>query len=151
MAERIFRIDGLGDLHTKMRAVWDMVCKGIQAGPVEVALRRPGQKRTSDQNRKLWPMLADIAKQVQWPVNGAMGHLPPEDWKDVLTAGLDSEQRVAQGINGGFVMLGRKTSRMKKAEFAELIELIYVFGAEHGVAWSEPALAAYAEYREVAA
>lgn len=125
--------------------------RGIERAPVEVSLRHQDGKRTLDQNRKLWPMLTDVSRQVQWPINGAMGYLPPEDWKDILTAGLDSEQRVAPGINGGFVMLGKRTSKMRKAEFAQLIELIYAFGSQHGVQWSEPALAIYDEYREAAA
>lgn len=125
--------------------------RGIERAPVEVSLRHQDGKRTLDQNRKLWPMLTDVSRQVRWPINGAMGHLPPEDWKDILTAGLDSEQRVAPGINGGFVMLGKRTSKMRKAEFAQLIELIYAFGSQHGVQWSEPALAVYEQYREAAA
>ncbi|WP_110667410.1 recombination protein NinB [Salinicola halophilus] len=130
--------------------VANMAGRGLRAGTIEIVLRRPAKRRSLDQNRKLWPMLADISEQIEWPINGRMDYLPAEDWKDILTAGLDSEQRVAQGINGGFVMLGRRTSKMRKKEFAELIELIYAFGAERGVAWSEPAMRAYEQYREAA-
>ncbi|EME1833560.1 recombination protein NinB [Cronobacter sakazakii] len=48
-------------------------------------------------------------------------------------------QRSAPGINGGFVVLGQSTSKMKVSEFSELLELIYAFGAERGVQWSEDA------------
>ena len=93
--------------------------------------------RTIDQNAKLWALLTDISNQVDWPVNGKMGKLSKEDWKDCFTAELRKEQRVAQGISGGFVLLGAHTHKMKKREMSDLIELLYSFGAEHDVKWSE--------------
>lgn len=139
------------DIYPTLAQVGDMTNRGLAGGTVLITVGRPEEKRSLSQNAKLWPMLTDIAEQVEWPVNGRMQRLQPEDWKAILSAGLDSEQRVAQGINGGFVMLGRSTSRMKKAEFGDLIELIYMFGSERGIQWSEPALAIYEQYREVAA
>jgi hypothetical protein len=94
--------------------------------------------RTIDQNKKLWAMLSDVASQIPWPVNGSMVLMASEDWKDVFTASLRKHNRVAMGIDGGFVILGMRTSKMKKQQFADLIEIIYAFGAERGVVWSEP-------------
>ena len=96
-------------------------------------------RRTVCQNSKLWPMLHDVARQVKWPVNGYVDYLSPEDWKDIFTASMRKGQRVAAGIDGGWVMLGERTSRYKKAELSELIEFIYAFGAnqEPPVQWSE--------------
>ena len=96
--------------------------------------------RTVEQNRKMWPMLTDIANQVQWPVNGVMVQMSPEDWKHVLSAGFKKEQRVAAGIDGGYVILGQRTSKYTKEEMSDFIELIYCFGAnrEPAVKWSEP-------------
>ena len=54
-----------------------------------------------------------------------------------MTAGLKRHQRIAKGMDGGFVMLGASTSKMKKEEMIELIELIMAFGAEHEIAWSD--------------
>ncbi len=93
--------------------------------------------RNADQNAKLWAMLTDVSKQVQWPVNGKQGHLAKEDWKDIFSAELKKEQRIAQGLSGGFVLLGLRTSRLKKRDFADLIEIVYAFGAEHNVTWSD--------------
>lgn len=119
------------------------------AGKVmELVLRE--RKRSNDQNKKLWPMLTDVSRQVQLCINGAMVWAQPEDWKDVFTAALKREQRMAMGLDGGFVMLGTRTSKMRKAEFCELIELIYAYGADHGVKWSEPAVSVYEQYREAA-
>lgn len=36
----------------------------------------------------------------------------------------------------GFVVLGQSTSKMGKREFSDLVELIYSFGAERNVIWT---------------
>lgn len=111
----------------------------IDAGfDVAITVVRWESKRSREQNRLMWALLSDLAEQKQWPVDGRLVHMEPEEWKDVMTAGLAKHQRVAAGIEGGFVMLGRRTSRMSVAEMGELIELIYAFGAEHGVKFREP-------------
>lgn len=94
--------------------------------------------RTTDQNAIMWAMLTDISQQIPWVVNGCKCMMSKEDWKDVLTANWKREQRIAQGIDGGIVMLGQRTSKMSKAQMSELIELMYAFGAERGVIWSHP-------------
>lgn len=96
-------------------------------------------RRTTMQNSKMWPMLHDIASQVKWPVNGVMVEMTPDDWKHVLSAGFKKEQRVAAGIDGGYVILGQHTSKFTKEEMASFIELMYAFGAdrEPPVIWSE--------------
>lgn len=90
-------------------------------------------RRSDQQNRLLWPLLKDLSDQVVWYGE----HLSRDDWKDVLTASL-RRARVVPGIDkGSFVPLGMRTSSMTKGEFSDLIELIYAFGAEHGVTWTE--------------
>ena len=61
--------------------------------------------RSLDQNALMWPLLDDIARQVEWYGN----KLTPDEWKDVFTAALRKE-KVVPGINGGFVVLGQRTS-----------------------------------------
>lgn len=94
--------------------------------------------RNLDQNACLWATLTDIAEQVEWPVDGAMQKLPPEDWKAILSAGVIKGQRVAQGIEGGFVMLGQRTSKMSVKQMSSLIEFSKFFGDSKGVVWSDP-------------
>jgi len=102
-------------------------------GP-DVQLDEP---RNAEQNKKLWAALSDISRQVEWPVNGKLGKLSTDDWKDIFSADLTREQRIAQGLNGGFVLLGLRTSRLKKREMSDLLEIIMAFGSEHGVIWTE--------------
>ena len=124
-----------------LKWIQDNLFNGLRGGPVVVSLGR--QKRTSDQNAKLWPMLQDVAAQVEWYGR----KLEKEDWKEVFSAAW-KQQDVVPGINGGFVVMGVRTSKMTKPEFSQLIEIIYAFGAEHSVMWSDPALKAFEEYRE---
>lgn len=86
------------------------------------------EKRSDAQNRRLWAMLSDISAQVDWH-----GHrLTAEEWKDVFSAAL-KRTKVVPGLDGGFVVCGQSTSKMTKAEMAELQTLMEAFGAERGV------------------
>lgn len=94
--------------------------------------------RSLDQNAKMWAMLADVSRQVEWYGQ----HLTSEEWKDVLTAAL-KKQKAVPGIDGGFVVIGARTRNMTIREMGELVELMYAFGAEQNVQWSEPAEQGY--------
>lgn len=111
---------------------WTHAKSWLMAGHRLTLEIRP-EKRSDAQNRRLWAMLADISAQVDW--HGQ--HLTKEEWKDVFTAAL-KRQKVVPGIDGGFVVLGQRTSRMGKAEMAELQTLMEAFGAEHEVAFTAP-------------
>ena len=80
----------------------------------------------------MWALLGELSEQVEW--HGQ--YLTPENWKDVLTAGL-KRQQVVPGIEGGFVVLGTSTRRMTKAEMSELVDFIYAFGAQRGVNFND--------------
>ena len=91
-------------------------------------------KRNLEQNALLWVWLTAFAEQKQWPVNGAMQQLSPEDWKDLLTAAYRREStRVAMGLDGGMVMLGLRTSEMDKPDFAAFLDFVQSMAAAHGV------------------
>jgi hypothetical protein len=123
----------------RMRAAWEFACRFLELGKsVKVSLAECQPTRTLDQNSKMWAVLTDIAQQVQWHVDGRLQYIEPEDWKDILTAGLKKTQRIAAGIEGGFVMLGQRTSRMTIGQMVELIEFAQYFGDSHGVVWNEP-------------
>ena len=97
-----------------------------------VEVREPS--RNLDQNALLWVLLTEFSRQLEWPVNGLMVRLSPDDWKTILSASFRREtQRMTQGVDGGLVMLGARTSQMGKREFAEFIEFIQSVAAERGV------------------
>jgi hypothetical protein len=95
-----------------------------------VTIKQP--TRSLMQNNRLWALLTDVSHQVDWYGR----KLAPQEWKDVFTAAM-KKQDVVPGIEGGFVVLGRSTSNMTKAEMNDLQEIISAFGAQHDVKWSE--------------
>jgi len=119
---------------TRARAI-DMV-RAAPDGYYVLAPQEP--TRSLEQSAKLHAMLGDVARQVLWPVNGKMERLSIDDWKAVIVASLMQEKRMAAGVRGGFVILGKRTSSMTIREMSEAIEFLYSFGAEHDVVWSEP-------------
>jgi hypothetical protein len=97
-----------------------------------VTIKEP--TRTLDQNAAQWPILGAIADQLRWPVNGQMVSLTDEEFKDILTAAFNKETlRIAQGVDGGVVMLGIRTSKMGKKEFSEWLDFLHWFCADRGV------------------
>ena len=125
----------------KIIEICSLINRGLFKGVVEVVLQRPA--RSLSQNRKMWPMLTDVSRQVNW-YSQKLGN---EDWKDMFMSSL-GKQRAVPGIDGGFVGLSRRTKDLGKEGFSQLIEVIYAFGSEHNVAWSEPSLQTYSKYKE---
>lgn len=95
------------------------------------------EKRTLAQNRMMWAVLNDIAKQIEW--NGEK--LTAEEWKHLITANLHG-QKCVKGIQGGLVFMGLSTRKMNKKEFADVVICAEQFGAENGVRFSADALEA---------
>lgn len=121
---------------SRMASAWAFACRFLEVGKAaKVTVTECAPTRTLEQNAKLWAVLTDISRQVQWNVDGKLQYLDPEDWKVILTAGLKKHQRIAAGVEGGFVMLGQSTSKMKVGEMVELIEFALWFGSERGVQW----------------
>lgn len=90
------------------------------------------ERRTLDQSARMWAMLGEIARTVDW--HGQ--RLIDTEWKDVFTAAL-KRQKVVPGLDGGFVVLGTSTRKMTKPEMSELMELMAAFGAERGVTFQD--------------
>ena len=123
------RIFILAHKEARIRAVACVVC--APAGDV-VTVSKP--TRSLDQNAVQWPYLDAFSRQLKWPVNGAAIKLAPDEWKDILTAAFEGERvRLAQGLNGGVVMLGLRTSKMSKARFSEWLEFLMATAADRGV------------------
>lgn len=104
-----------------------------------VTVKEPS--RSLDQNAAMWPLLEAFSRQLEWPVNGRMVKMEPDEWKDVLTAAFKGEQvRLAMGLNGGVVMLGLRTSKMGKRMFSDFLEFLHATAADRGVTvYQEPA------------
>lgn len=126
MPSKVFNL-----VHAQARAGALQAIKDAPEG-YTVKIAPPG--RSLDANAAMWPILDAFAKQLQWPVNGVMGYMDAESWKDVLSAAFKRETvRVAMGLDGGMVMLGQRTSKMPKAMFGEFLEFLNATAAMRGV------------------
>lgn len=116
--------------HTVLKEIWAKAKPYLLAGN-KLVLTIEQEKRSHEQNALMWSVLTDLSKQVPW--HGEK--LTKEEYKDLLTAGLE-RQRAIPGIDGGFVVLGTSTSKMTKQKMTDLITLAHAFGDEQGVKWS---------------
>lgn len=98
--------------------------------PLQIIIQE--DTRSLAQNRMLWACLRDVSQQVVWYGK----KLDSDSWKNIFSASLKGQETVP-GINGGFVVLGQSTSKMRVSEMRDLIELIHAFGIEHNVRFSD--------------
>lgn len=112
------------------------VAKFALAAPAgwHVTFRPP--TRSLDQNARMWAMLGDVSKQVEWYGK----KLSPDAWKCVFSASL-KKQDVVPGLDGDFVVIGQSTSAMTIREMSDLMELMSAFGAERGVRFTDEVVA----------
>jgi len=99
------------------------------------------ERRNNGQNAAQWPILQAWAEQKQWPINGVMSNLTAEEFKDILTAAFEGETspRISPGLEGGMVMLGRRTSRYGKKRFSEWLEWLNAASHHAGIKIPAPA------------
>ncbi|CAN7304992.1 recombination protein NinB [Phenylobacterium sp. LjRoot164] len=108
----------------------DQAAQWCRTAPLGTRVTFAEAKRSDAQNRLMWDLLTDIARQVLW--HGV--RLSADDWKLVFMAALNQEMRLVPNLEGtGFVNLGRSSSKLSKSEMGDLIDLILKFGAERDV------------------
>lgn len=129
MSRALITLTGKADAERAMR--W------VSQAPVGTRLEFKAPRRTLPQNDRMWAMLTEIAAQLPW--HGVK--LSPEDWKLVFLDALKRELRMVPNIDStGFVNLGRSSSDLSTQEMSDLMELIHAFGAQHNVAFKDPAV-----------
>ena len=106
----------------------------VQNAPEGYVVEVKPRTRSLEQNSRMWALLQEISDQVDWYGR----KLTPTEWKDVFSAAL-KKQDVVPGIEGGFVVIGQRTSRMSVKEMSDLMTLMEAFGVEHNVRFTEPA------------
>lgn len=113
--------------------------KVITAAPPGTRIEVKAAKRSIPQNDRMWAMLTEIAQQLPW--HGVK--IRPDDYKLLFLDALKRERRMMPNLEGtGFVDLGRSSSDLTKDEMSDLIELIFAFGAKHGVTFHDEQVAA---------
>jgi hypothetical protein len=107
----------------------------IDDAPADHVMKLAKETRRDVQNRKLWPMLQDIQQQVPGMETFAL-----DDIKLRFLNALGTEMRFLPMLEGeGMFPVGLRSSTLTVAQFSGLVELLYKYGAEHEVSWSDPA------------
>ena len=108
--------------------------QAVQDAPDGYMVRVTEPTRTLDDNAAQWPILQAFSDQLEWPVNGKMVKMSPDEWKDVLTAAFMRETvRLAMGLDGGVVMVGQRTSKFTRSQWREWKAFLKATAADRGV------------------
>lgn len=110
----------------------DLACDLVRGAPVDAVVNIREANRSLDQNAKLWAILSDISRAMpegrRWTA---------ETWKAAFMHSLGHQVQFADGLDGaGPFPLGFRSSRLTKAQMADLITLAMEYGDRHAVAWS---------------
>lgn len=110
----------------------DLAQRMIAAAPQDAVVRIAPQSRTLDQNALLWCLLSDVARsKPQGRTHTA------EVWKELFCHACGHAVQFETGLNGQPFPTGFRTSKMSKAQMADLITFILAWGDEQGVRWSQ--------------
>ena len=99
-------------------------------------------RRSNEQNKKMWSLLAEISEKVPH-----CGHrYTADEWKTILMHACGHEVQFLPALDRKtFVPYGGRSSKMTVAQMAEFIEYIYAFAAsqnvkfraDKGVTWND--------------
>lgn len=104
----------------------------IDKAPDNAVVKISPEKRSDDQNAKMWAMLSDVSRSKP----EGRRHIP-EVWKCLFMQACGHEVTFEHGLDGRPFPLGFHSSKLTKAQMSDLIEFIYSYGAKHGVRWSD--------------
>ena len=105
----------------------------IEQAPDGWVMKLGEETRRDAQNRLMWPLL----KQIQTEVEGMEG-FSTEEIKLRFLNQLGVELRLLPCLEGqGFFPVGLKSSTLTVEQFSGLLDLIYEWGARHGIKWED--------------
>ena len=135
MAERLtMSLYNAQQAHQAIQTAWAHAKGWLGAGGQRLTLEIRPEKRSDAQNRLLHACLSEISKQVEWA--GAKRDV--DTWKRLLTAAWLRARgepiEMLPAVDGhGVDIVFRRTSRLTKAECAELSEFVMAWAVEHDV------------------
>ena len=139
MTERVtLRLHEPQQAHKAFAYAWTLAKGALMAGHRLVLEVKP-EKRSDPQNRLLHATIADIARQMEW----AGAKRDAETWKRLLVAAWCRVQgesvEILPALDGhGVDIVPRRTSKLSKAECADLTEFVTAWAVDHGVALTAP-------------
>lgn len=131
MNEIAFTLDDL-------RAMFSEAASYVRAGHALRVSFTPTDRRSQEQNDKIQPMARDISRHVEWAVNGVTRPMPAAKWRHFFAGHIRADSWMVPKIEGdGMLILGVGTSELSVREASDCVDLMYSFGNERGVEWSE--------------
>lgn len=104
----------------------------IDAAPEGYAVAVGEETRSQKQNSLMWPLIADMQAQIE-----GVGAFSADDTKLRFLHSLGQELRFLPELEGaGMFPVGQRSSTLSKSQFTALLELMFAYGAKHGVRWS---------------
>lgn len=108
----------------------------IDAAPEGYAVAIGEETRSQEQNRLMWPLIADMQAQIP-----GMETFSADDTKLRFLNALGQELRFLPELEGaGLFPVGQRSSTLSKSQFSALVELMFAHGSKHGVRWSRKSL-----------
>lgn len=127
--------------HQVLLRMWEF-CKPHLIAGRKLVLTAQEEVRNGSQNALLHALLTEVAEHVEW----AGRRRDVETWKRLLVAAWlrargDSVEFLPALDGHGVDIVFRRTSRLTKAECAELIDFVQAWAADRGVHINEPEIA----------
>lgn len=123
--------------HGALQLAWQHTKGHLGAGGPPLVLELRAETRTTQQNRLLHALFADVSRQAQWLGKS----LTPAQWKLLFVSGhavaTGKEAEAVPGLEGEFLNLRESTARMGKARMASLLDYVQAWCTEHGVVLDE--------------
>jgi len=110
----------------------DLAKRLIDKAPENAVVRISPERRSDDQNAKMWAMLSDISRAKP---DGRVH--TPDVWKALFMSACGHEVQFLMGLDGNPFPAGFKTSKLRKDQMADLITFIAEYGDRHGVRWQD--------------
>lgn len=109
--------------------------RAVELAPLGAYFQLIDAPRTLAQNRMMWRLLTRIADQLEH----CGEHWAPDDWKCAFLKAMGKKLRFMPALDGkGVVAVGYQSSKLSRAEMSDMIELMFSYGAEHGVEFDDP-------------
>jgi hypothetical protein len=113
--------------------------RAVELAPLGAMFELIDAPRTLAQNRLMWRLLTRVADQLEH----CGEHWAPDDWKCAFLKAMGKKLRFMPALDGdGVVAVGYHSSKLSKVEMSDMVELIYSYGAEHGVDFDDERRAA---------
>ena len=91
-------------------------------------------RRTSEQNRKMWAMLGEIAEQLQ--INGQS--FDKDRWKAIMLHAWGEQVEFLPTLDGtSFFPYGHQTSKLSTKMMSSFLEFIIAEGTQRGVKFAD--------------